>query len=1701
MSTTTGSRDYGRFDELAEEFAERYRRGERPSLQEYVDRLPEMAEEIREMFPAMVEVEQADGEARGELAPPPLPVAPHLSQIGDYRILREIGRGGMGVVYEAEQISLGRRVALKVLPGHVTGDRKALERFRREAKSAARLHHTNIVPVFDVGRDRDVSFYAMQLIQGQGLDQVIDELRRLREPGRTASPRPPVGPRTPEATVTQARVAASTGPRKRELGWMAELLLSGRIVTEGLGSPATDSRAATGLVATERFDLDASSTGETGPTRASTPLTPWASEAPSSAVMPGGKHVSELDTSGRRQPFFKSVAQIGRQSAQGMAHAHSRGILHRDIKPSNLLLDTDGVVWITDFGLAKAEDDGLTATGDILGTLRYMAPERLRGEGDARADIYALGLTLYELLTLRPAFDSSDRLKLIEKVKNMEPVRPREIDVQIPRDLETIVLKAIDKEPERRYATADAMAEDLRRFLADEPIKARQISSSERYWRWARRNPVIATLGAVLSALLVAVTIGSLAAAAYFKDSAEREKNLARSELLANRRSQADQKVAIEARKDAVKSQRQAVVERDRSLQLSAKLALDRGLSLAEEGHADRGSFWMLEALKTAPDDAEGFRRTVRWNLGAWLGQVHKPLAIYDIGPCDDLAFSPDGRSFATAKFTTEPSRATPMDLWDTASGRKLSTFPGAFAPFFFHPEGKIVFAHSERPERVQAFEPATGRVLWTSAPLPGDESSGMTLTPDGSLFLQRRHPNPGELWHVRLDLVTGQMRGEPLRSRDRMTFAPDGRTAATVRVEEDGLSISVLDLPGSRHRASWRVERAKLASLAFRPDGKSLCVSSIIHEFDHKLAVSRLWDLEGNPASRPMPVTSYPLFFPSGDRLLVSRDFQPVVLDTATARARGSRFHGAGNQALHPDGRTLLKPAFDQNAILWQVSTDAEPMPEKEPYEEPSMSRSPASHKNRGLHSFRGGKLGADGQVAASLVENPAGRELIRLVDPTTGLTLGSPARHYPGWIVRSFAFSPDRKWFATGSHPMERTASEVRLWDTGTGRLLLPPMLHTNWASALAFHPDGRMLAAGDYHGLIRFWDTSTGKEIGRPFHQGEIILGLAYSPDGKILAAGQSNDRTGKLGVRLWDTTTSQPIGELLPNIDVVSRIEFRPDGSSFLAGNWRSTRLWDTKLGKMIGEPMVDESPGGFRPDGRAFLTLGREGSIKLRDAETGGALSTLLTASSPATCSAFRGDGGLVAAGFDDGSVRLCDPATSQPVGPPRFMSHGVRHLAFASGGLTVNAVDDEGETRTWSIPEPLQDSSLDVLTLRIEARTGLRMDTRLAISQLDAQAWQERLGRLGRLDPSAVQLDDDPAWHEPMAREAEQNGNAFAAIWHLDRLIAAHPADWFLLARRARAASLSDKFDQAAADFRQAERLGSREQVLDFQTNCVIDCSKANRWAEALWYLDRLIAARPDDGSLHEDRAAVYAKLGREDDRQADLARVFELGADEGLVMTRAEALGRAGRWAEAAGLLARRGRSSSVSRELAQAWGVASVRAGDRAAYREACAALLAWEGPKPTIVWNALSEASLLTQAPGGVDDYQALIDGFGKRLAITPPPIPVYRHLFLNALGGLLLRAGRIDEAITRVNEGMAVAKDAEGPGDWALLAIAHARRGSLGEARQWLGRLQNMRHDPRESFWDGQELAILQSEAEFALRDAAFPDDPFPAATPR
>jgi hypothetical protein len=444
-------------EELAEAFLERYRRGERPSLTEFIEQAPQHAAEIRELFPALVLMEQA-GPAEAPL-PTQTPPTALPKQIGDYRILREVGRGGMGIVYEAEQEALGRRVALKVLPP--AADPRSLLRFRREARAAARLHHTNIVPVFDVGERDGVHYYAMQFIQGQALNEVIDELRRLRH--RPAAER--------DALLAADAEAISRTPT------LAAGLLSGQFQADhsGMNAGSSSDPASNGNRNAETHD------------NLSSVLTDHSDLATKSDVQ-----------------LYRGVALLGLQVADALAYAHGERMLHRDIKPANLLLDTRGVVWVTDFGLAKEEGDDLTRTGDIVGTLRYLAPERLNGISDARSDIYSLGLTLHELLTQQPAFAETDRVRLVRAITHEEPPAPRKLDPHVPRDLETIVLKAIAKEPAGRYASAAALREDLQLYLTDRPIRARRVSVGERVRRWCRRNPGwAATLAGVFGLLMV----------------------------------------------------------------------------------------------------------------------------------------------------------------------------------------------------------------------------------------------------------------------------------------------------------------------------------------------------------------------------------------------------------------------------------------------------------------------------------------------------------------------------------------------------------------------------------------------------------------------------------------------------------------------------------------------------------------------------------------------------------------------------------------------------------------------------------------------------------------------------------------------------------------------------------------------------------------------------------------------------------------------------------------------------------------------------------------------------------------------------------------------------------------------------------------------------------------------------------------------
>ena len=419
-----------------EEYLAAAEAGAAPPRAEFLARYPELAEDLDACLAALRFIGRAAegprsvvGEVAGVQPPEQAP-----GQLGDFRLIREVGRGGMGVVYEAEQVSLGRRVALKVLPFAATMDPRQLQRFHNEARAAASLDHPHIVHVHAVDCERAVHFYAMQFIDGQTLAAMIADLRRAGG-GSVRTEAEPTTPHIPG----QPEPAADTAPRA--------------------------------AASTQRAPRD--------------------------------------------RAYFQRVAELGIQAAEALDHAHTLGIVHRDVKPANLMVDGRGGLWVTDFGLAHIQSDArLTMTGDLVGTLRYMSPEQALAKRvvvDHRTDVYSLGATLYELLTLEPAYAGTDRQELLRQIAFEEPQPPRRLNKAIPAELETIVLKAMEKNPAERYATAKELADDLRHFLADEPIRARRPSLSQRGRKWARRHrPLVAATAAVLALASVMLAGGAV---------------------------------------------------------------------------------------------------------------------------------------------------------------------------------------------------------------------------------------------------------------------------------------------------------------------------------------------------------------------------------------------------------------------------------------------------------------------------------------------------------------------------------------------------------------------------------------------------------------------------------------------------------------------------------------------------------------------------------------------------------------------------------------------------------------------------------------------------------------------------------------------------------------------------------------------------------------------------------------------------------------------------------------------------------------------------------------------------------------------------------------------------------------------------------------------------------------------------------------
>jgi len=462
--------------------------GRAPARDELLAQHPELAEDLEACLASLEFIRQASLTATPLLADSKAAEIsegePGIGDLGDFRLIAEVGRGGMGVVYEAVQRSLNRRVALKVLPFAAAMDPTQLRRFQTEALAAAQLHHTHIVPVYSVGCERGVHYYAMQFIEGQTLAQAIAERRRMEETSPPPASRASADPADPGEPARRGSPDPAAGARR--------------------GSPDPAAGARRGSPDPAETPAGARR-GSPDPAETADRRSPIPDESPTPRNVTGSATPSPTS---RSREYLRTAAALGIQAADALDHAHKVGIVHRDIKPANLLLDIQGSLWVTDFGLARLQDDaGLTITGDLLGTLRYMSPEQAlakRGYLDHRTDIYSLGATLYELVTLHPAIEGQDRQEVLRKIAQDDPTPPRRLNPAIPRELETILLKAMNKEPGSRYDTAQELADDLRRFLDDKPIKAKRPTVWKHVAKWSRRHRTAVTAAVVILILATA---------------------------------------------------------------------------------------------------------------------------------------------------------------------------------------------------------------------------------------------------------------------------------------------------------------------------------------------------------------------------------------------------------------------------------------------------------------------------------------------------------------------------------------------------------------------------------------------------------------------------------------------------------------------------------------------------------------------------------------------------------------------------------------------------------------------------------------------------------------------------------------------------------------------------------------------------------------------------------------------------------------------------------------------------------------------------------------------------------------------------------------------------------------------------------------------------------------------------------------------
>jgi WD40 repeat protein/predicted Ser/Thr protein kinase len=1100
--------------------------GDTPGLGEYQERFPSLAQGLADLFEVHASLKEAEWPADDNDAPARDREAVTLWDAPDdaprpgtafpgYELIRELGRGGMGVVYLARQHGLGRLVAVKLLMATAGAHSRDGDRLRNEAEAVARLDHPNLVRIYEVGAWNGRPFLSMEYVDGQRLS---DALRGTQIPARRAA----------ELTATLARACHS---------------------------------------------------------------------------------------------------------------AHERGVVHRDLTPNNVLIVTDGQPKIVDFGLSKLVTGGAgtgeTLSGDVLGTPSYMAPEQADGRSKdvgPTADIYALGAILYHMLTGRPPFQAETALETLAQVAHEEPVTPRRLQASVSRDLETICLKCLSKEPARRYPSALALADDLARHLAGQPVRARPLGAAGRVARWVRRRPGMAAVLA-LSALGAALAVGLIAWEGRRARHAQAGAEIARA-------------LEQHARIAAQQAQTREAAQRKSYQALSAALVRDRALLHCEQGDVGQGLLWLAQSLTLVPDDDRPLAQAIRSNLAGWWGATHPLHGL--LGHPDRVlsaVWSPDGSRVLTA-CADRTAR-----LWDAKTGAARGAplvHPRPVSAAAFSPNGYTLLTVAGPEIRLWNTDAEANANAGTGAPaIPriinlgtGGELAAHAFSPDGQRLatVVRRG---ADAWLQCWQTTTAAPRGAPLALGRGVTvavFSPDGAALVTAgsartvpaylwttetdppaRVRELGeyaqrisaVAFSPKDpevfvtgsldrtcfvwnvSPGTPVRGPFRLP-GQIRAVALSPDGRTMlagasdgaaqfwdiergvplyaplphpdAVSAVAFSADGRHACSVSWDLVwlwdattgealGAPAPHPKEVVTA-LFAPDGRTFLTrGRDFSVRIWQTAPARPAGARLAHNGwvtAVAFRPPGGDSFLTAVggsDGRVRSWETAV-------------PSMPTDLLQNTGPLLSLACSG----DGRMFAA---GSVGREVRLLSASAAGAGASSHRALRLADRVWSLAFSPDGRTLLTG---IEKRKAEF--WDVATGALKPPAIEHERAVYAVAFSPDGRWVATGSEDMTAQVWDAVTRRPRGRRLQHHGTVYALAFRPpDGRVILTA-SGDRT----AQLWDAASGEPLGDPIQHPARVLAVAFSPDGALFATGCGDGmARLWDAQSGHPLGRPVRHHRP--------------------------------------------------------------------------------------------------------------------------------------------------------------------------------------------------------------------------------------------------------------------------------------------------------------------------------------------------------------------------------------------------------------------------------------------------------------------------------------------------------------------------------------------